>query len=307
MPDVESASARRVAGHAKLGRFGLGHSLLAWARCYLWTRDQALPMLAPRWRQLRLGPYLRGERDKRQYQAFFHYPGYVRGLRRAAWLALARSVNVEDRRVGGESPLRPELVVFRNDRENNTRYFRELFGRHEELRAELFRVTRPEHHPARPPASFIAMHVRRGDFQQVSEEQLRSGEGNARLPLHWYVAMLRGLRHHLGEGVSAVVFTDGSAEEVGALLAEPAVSLAPQRSAIHDLLSMSQALVLAGSASGMTMWGSFLGQVPRVSYPGQRKERLLVAVEAVDLEPECESAGEITAEFAASVRARMRT
>lgn len=296
---------RRTAAHAVLGRFGLGHSLLAWARAYLWARDHAVPMLAPRWRYLRIGPYLRRESDKRRYETLFRYDGYVRGARKAAWLLAARSVPIEE--IGDGVPpagRRPRVIVFRNDLRNNTRYFRELLGRHDELRQELLRVTRPEHRPPLAGRPFIGMHVRRGDFNEVSLEMLRAGEGNARLPVTWFVEMLRGLRRGFGRDLPAVVFTDGTPEEVSGLLAERAVSLAPRRSAIHDLLSMSQAAVIAGSASGMTMWGSFLGQVPRISFPGQRKERLITVDSSVELEPEWEHAADVTDDFCRYVAGR---
>src|SRR5439155_25961705 len=39
---------------------GLGTRLFAWARCALFSEFQLVPMLAPRWHAVRIGPLLRG-------------------------------------------------------------------------------------------------------------------------------------------------------------------------------------------------------------------------------------------------------
>ena len=52
-------------GYPEMGRTGLGHSLLAWARCVVWCEMTGAKMLAPRWLRIRIGPYLRGERQAR--------------------------------------------------------------------------------------------------------------------------------------------------------------------------------------------------------------------------------------------------
>jgi hypothetical protein len=119
--------------------------------------------------------------------------------------------------------------------------------------------------------------------------------------------MLRGLRRFLGNGVSAIVFSDGTQQELAPLLREPRVTRASDRSAIHDLLFMSEALVSIGSPSGLAMWGSFLGQVPRISFPGQRKERLIAGAGAIDPEPEWESGDEVNSEFCDFLMTRMKS
>src|ERR1700678_4492994 len=121
----------KLYGYAYLGRYGLGHSLLAWARCFLWCKDNNVAMLAPRWSYFRLGPYLRNEPDKRSYHKLFRKDTYVHGIRRA-WL-LGAPMGV--RRFAVEHASQAKLgrgttiAVFKNDNANNTRFFKVLFGR----------------------------------------------------------------------------------------------------------------------------------------------------------------------------------
>lgn len=53
-----------------------------------------------------------------------------------------------------------------------------------------------------------------------------------------------------------------------------------------DMLSLAQASALVASSSGFSLWGSFLGSVPRISYPGQAVSRYrTVAFPETEWEP----------------------
>src|SRR4028119_962252 len=57
--------------YPKLPKAGLGNMLLVWAQSAVFANINSLPIIAPTWGQLKLGPFLRGERDKRYYGNFF--------------------------------------------------------------------------------------------------------------------------------------------------------------------------------------------------------------------------------------------
>ena len=67
---------------AKVGHFGLCHSLLAWARAVVWASENNASIIAPSWLSIRgrIGPVVRGERDWRQYHKLFHFPNYITGI-----------------------------------------------------------------------------------------------------------------------------------------------------------------------------------------------------------------------------------
>ena len=292
-----------IVGYPVIGRFGLGHSLLAWARCFIWCSDNCVKMLAPTWGQIRLGPYIRGEADKRKYGSLFVSSGYVTGFHRLLYLVLAKRLSA-DKVKCIRAGFRPIAVEFRNDVRANTRFFCEIVGQNSEIRQELMRITRSQHVPnevCRQP--FIAVHVRRGDFAMAAgSTSLTSGGSNLRIPLDWFVDMLRALRRGLGHTMRAVVFTDGTASDVDKLLREADVTLESRKSAIHDILHMARSVVIISSGSGFSMWGSYLGEVPRICFPGQRKSRVLRGSD-VDLEPECLSFGGLDPRFLSVVKA----
>src|SRR5229473_2140179 len=68
---------------AILPRTGLGNRLFPWARCRVFSFTNNVPMLSPRWAQLKIGPLLRGESDLRLYfNLFKRGADDVRGIRK---------------------------------------------------------------------------------------------------------------------------------------------------------------------------------------------------------------------------------
>ena len=151
-------------GYADVGRFGLAHSLLAWARCTVWCEQMNAPMLAPIWLRVRIGPYLRRERDKREYFRLFSGADYVHDPRRALLLLTARKLAAETDLPQAPDPSgSPVVVVFRNGMtDGRPAYFHAIRDHSALLRDRLTRMTRPEFRPALPERPFIAAHVRLG-------------------------------------------------------------------------------------------------------------------------------------------------
>lgn len=277
-----------VLGHPIMVRAGLGHMLGAWARCVVWSKKHHVRMLAPQWFHLRVGPYLRREPDKRAYHRLFHSEGYVDGFPRALCLAFARRIGESHAADAWSSPptTEPTLVVFHEDHGLDC-----VRDEHPVLLAELLRITRRRYvDQAIIDDPFIGVHVRRGDFSSASTEtELRTGRKNLRTPVEWYATALTALRRALGEDKPARLFSDGTLDELRPLLGLPAVELMPTRSAITDILTLSQARVVLASGSGFSQWACFLGQMPTLWFPGQHHFRLRTGAEGADLEVEWEA------------------
>lgn len=262
-----------VFGYPKLVKAGLGHMLGAWGRCFLWCRQSQSQMIAPKWFQFRIGPYLRNEKDKRQYHKFFHSNGYIDGIWRL-WLL-----------GGGEKATEAEFDSFLWSKRTRIKVFyedtgfSELNGHHEILRNELIRITRPVFlHNAVVSEPAIGVHVRRGDFSTpVNSSVISTGKKNVQIPIEWYLDAIRTLRSDLGKRLPVRLFSDGDEDDLRPLLLEGEVILMPNRAAITDLFTMSQSNIFIGSGSGFSQWAAFLGQMPTIWHPGQRLERVLDA------------------------------
>jgi hypothetical protein len=277
---------RMIYGYPDVGRHGLGHSLLAWGRCQLWCRDQEATPLAPRWLRLRVGPWLRRERDKRNYFLLFRTGNAVGGLRRT-WI-LATTRQVDESEAASLDPGEPAVVVFRSLPDNDIkRDFAALRGGGPWLRKQLEAMTLPRYLPqGAATGRHIAMHVRMGDFPTATPDEVASGQQNVRTGVDWFLDALHSLREAMGEAIPAIVYSDGEEEELAPLLRLPSVVRAPPQAAVTDMLSIARADALIGSGSGFSIWGSLLGDVPRLSAPGQQRARALVDMDAeIELPP----------------------
>lgn len=295
---------RNLFGYAVPGRYGLGHSLLAWARCFLWCQDNKVPMLAPRWFYFRLGPYLRHEMDKRSYHTLFRRDAYIHGAHRLWLLRIAKQFEPH-REAEAKLERGTRIVVFENDSANNERFFQNIFGRSEAVHSELLRIARPNQiPPMNMRAPFIGIHVRMGDFTRVSDPSTLRTMRNVQLPIEWYRDILLSIRKTTGRDLEARIFSDGSAESLRPLLELPNVSLANPRSALFDILELSRATAMVSSGSGFSMWAAYLGQIPRICFPNQRRQHVVTPSEAIDLEPECATGEDIPANFIAHIADR---
>lgn len=301
-------SADRVAqpglyAYAALGRFGLAHSLGAWGRATVWAERHGASMVAPFWLRPRLGPYLRRERDKREYFRQFHAGDAISGLRRLWLLAHLPRTDVGTGWPDIDSlPSSPQLVVFPNKVMGNEDSFHQLRDEGAFLRRKLLAITRPRHVPDSLPSDSVALHVRMGDFRAAPISDILGASRNVVLPLNWFSDRLQALRTALGRPVPGIIYSDGSDAELAPLLALPAVERAPRREAIGDLLAMGHSAVVISSGSNFSLWGSFLGGAARLCHPAQ-----MLAQMYSDPHREIESAAgsPIPASFLDAVDARL--
>jgi hypothetical protein len=274
--------------------------MLAWARCHVWCARNGFEMLAPNWRHLRIGPYLRREIDKRAYHRLFTFPDYITGIRREFLLATlpkvyAGSADLDSVCEGNGR----KLIVFQNlVSGNEERYFGEIVGLEKQVRGALVRMTKPRYLPCVGSEAHIAIHIRMGDFsERATADALRQGAKNSRIAVKWYADILKELRRRLGVMVPARLYSDGPDHELSPILELDWVRQAPLAPAVTDLLSISAAKLLISSGSGFSFWGAYLGHVPRINFPGQRMYRVLGGQGDLDLEPECESVAELSDAF----------
>ena len=96
----------------------------------------------------------------------------------------------------------------------------------------------------------IGVHVRLGDFHQ-----------HQRVPLAWYVAMIRKIRLATAVQVPVAVASDGSDADLAELLRVPGVQRL-NSNAVVDMFSLAQSKVILASNSTFSAWAAFLGHVP---------------------------------------------
>lgn len=256
----------KLYGYPSLMKAGLGNMLFTWADCYLWCKDHNAEMIAPFWTKLRIGPYLRKEKDKRSYHRLFNSQDQISGYKRLFLLPTVQTLNYEQ---FDESslPVKDTIVKF-----TSMECMGRLAGRHEEIKRALVGMTRPEYLPAPSCEPFVAVHVRLGDY---ALSNVPSPTWTSRLPIEWYVAALHKVREILGVNLKTVVFSDGQDSELAPLLCLPNVSRSLYKEAITDILALAQASIIIGSCSTFSTWGVYLsGNASTIWHSGRRPAKI---------------------------------
>lgn len=255
------------AGFARVGGAGLGNLLLSWARAAVLAHRLDVPMIAPVWTTLKIGPLLRGERDARIYAKLFRAePDALAGLAKVkAFAGSRRMVRFVDPELVQASGPRT-LYVPEPDR-IAPEYFAGITGYRDLIVDRLMNMTRPEIFArlSRLPAADAAVHVRLGDFAPNPDGVLTA---NTRLPLSWYANRMAAMRTALGPDTCFTIFSDGSPEELAPLLEQPGVTLQQGEIALVDIYSLARARALIGSFSTFSMWAAYIGGMPALWHPG---------------------------------------
>lgn len=256
-----------------VGRSGLGNCLFPWARANAFAHKHGLPILAPSWSRIRLGPYIRREYDKRRYGNFFNNEGYISGLKRASALVISHSISEYDAvrhfPAGQTRKGFDTLVVF----EGLGDYFTPLLPHHGLIRQRLWTMTRPalKSLSLSLTTHFFAAHVRRGDVVLPYHPESKVAQHVQCTPIDWFAKTIAKVRKfNQYDHIPFLIFTDGSAAQVASLLEHKNVMLAPKAVSIVDLFRLSRAsLLLASGYSTFSMWASFLGGMPTIYAPGK--------------------------------------
>lgn len=242
--------------YGKTTRAGLGNELFPIIRAALIAHDRGVAEIEPVWIRPRLGPIIRGERDKRRYHQLFRRPGARAIAVRALVLLAAQRFDESHDRVRRGLPGHGVTVV-----KGMGRCFEDFRGRRQLVLSILeSRSRRPCPRQSSPNA---AMHVRLGDFSGATNGGVIAR--NESTSMEWFVDVAVAITDC---GLPVSVFSDGKEAELAPLLSLPLVSRAPTGTALSDMLDMSGHVLIVGSGSTFTAWGAFLQDRPLLLFPG---------------------------------------
>lgn len=261
--------------YPQLPRAGLGNMLLVWARAVLFAEINSIPVVAPTWGQIRVGPYLRCERDKRYYANLFSHKNYV-SIFRYFMTKIARKQLYYNYAISKVDLSKLEfqgigchLFIF-NSIPHWSDYFRDLKEHQRFIKQRLLSSIRPSVFRSifNRPAPEIGIHIRMGDFMVLQNGDNFTKLGNVRTPISWYIKVIYALRAIAGYDVTVTIFSDGHDDELYELLKLPKVSRSPSASALSDMLTLSRSkLLITSSGSTFSSWASYLGQCPTIWHP----------------------------------------
>ncbi len=198
----------------KLPDAGLGNQLFPLLHAYLFARLNNLPVIVVGYHRLKIGPYLRGEKNKRTYNGFFCFQKNAIGeysdrVRIRNWEKKARVVTEPEVREMDAGELKNKVFVFEQVAD-----YDDYFGRLKEHRQQVKDILDSLVHPAikkklnHLETPVIGIHVRMGDFRKLTTgEEYKSG--HVRTPQAYFVKCIRKIREMNGNYLPVTIFTDG--------------------------------------------------------------------------------------------------
>jgi hypothetical protein len=249
----------------RLSGSGLGNAFYNYFQAVALADRSSATVIVPPWFSVKIGPILRRQSGKRFYLGMFRgYRGEIHGLYKL-WILLTRFRNRNVVEVDGSRPVKLAKGALNIVTVNGKFTFEGLYPHRDAIRQRILGIIKDPVPPGHcwGQGAFIAVHVRMGEFVQVSDANvLTGGQSNVRIPLAWYAVLVSKLRARYPQ-MPVSIFSDGLEQELAPLL-ESGATLYRSGSDITDLLAMSSASILVGSNSTYSRWAAFLGDMPSI-------------------------------------------
>lgn len=239
----------------------------------VFARLNNLPLIVTGYQTLKIGPYLRREKSKRDYSRYFDFQKGLVG----AWIDHLKVRRLKKRMTIVEAP---DLVRLDDTGKNKLYNFtakihwRDFFSglkEHRPLVIDLFwKLLRDEIREEldRIPAPFIGVHVRMGDFRKLKPAEKFRSVGGVRTPEQYFIDIINAIRKAGGRDFPVTVFTDGYRHELPDLFRLPRISMAEDNKDIIDMLLLSRSKIIVASAgSTFSYWSGFLSDAPLIMHP----------------------------------------
>ncbi|RJX21283.1 MAG: glycosyl transferase [Desulforudis sp.] len=253
--------------YVKLPRAGLGNRLFVLAKGIIYSKLHDTPLLVDGLAGFSIGPYLRGEKVKRNYHGYFDikHNGWCR--RKIIYYLFNHVVEPEiSNSIDWIHASR--LYLFKNiphwsDLFKDIREYREV------VRVNLLNIISKKYLElaAKNETPVVGIHIRMGDFRKLGQSENFAKVGAVRTPLSYFTRLINLIREIHGSALPVTIFSDGFECELSDILSLPQVKLAGRNSDIVDMLLMSKSrLIVTSAGSTFGQWAGFLSDSPVVHH-----------------------------------------
>ncbi len=264
----------------RLGGAGLGNLLFTWSRVIAASEKHNSKLIWPTWPSIKIGPWLRHEKDKRTYVGLFANNSHMcGGIKKYLKLCFGKKIHTKNLdEVKWDSIGENEVIIY-EDFNLAPGAFQMNFNGTREYRDKIADIIysnlgkKGKKAMAFDASNAICVHVRLGDFAKTTSA-IDTGKNNMRIQINWYVSVVNKLREAAGWSVPVFVFSDGTDEELKALLSLPDTKRMTFGNSISDIVGLSRSPIMISSGSSFSLWARFLGNCSSISYPNQIKDRV---------------------------------
>lgn len=256
----------------KLPNAGLGNQLFPLMKAKVFADLNQMPLIVTNYHQLKIGPWLRNDRSKRNYNGFFNFQKNI--FREIVDKSKVRRFD------NGLQRIEPEVKKIPNDLPGSsyffsamphyTKYFEELNGYRDLVKQLLYEMLSPKTEEKianlKPPA--IGVHIRMGDFKRPAEGEELGKRGNLRTPEEYFINMIESIREVHSSDLEVSVFSDSMRNDLPNIFKLPNIKMIEGNNDLVDLLLLSKSKIIVASASStFSYWAGFLSDAPIIMHP----------------------------------------
>lgn len=254
----------------KLPKAGLGNQLFPLMHALVFAKLNRLPVIITGYHGIKLGPWIRREKRKRNYRGYFTFEksriGEWRDRLQVKRLRKTNETVVEPEVTPlPDTELQDKLFLFSETGDYHD-YFRRLKAHRQEVIDLLYSVIQSsiiaELNEKEMPV--IGVHIRMGDFRPLQEGETYQS-GHVRPPQSLFVELINNIRQVNGKDLAVTIFTDGYRKELQQILSLKNTVVMDNNYDLIDLLLLSKSqLIIPTQASTFSAWGVFLSEAPAV-------------------------------------------
>lgn len=250
--------------YCKIPKGGLGNKLFVISHALIFRKLTGSKIYFIKHFELKIGPYIRNEKNKRRYQNYFSFKSYY--FSASYWLLKKENIITEP--IFNSNYNGHENFIFK-ELPHWTSFFEKIRPYRDLCKIELFNALSEQNKIRINSLDIIdvAIHIRLGDFKKLNEYDDFSKVGATRTPKEYFLDNIKKIKASHPSFVFHI-FTDGYESELDWILGEENIFLIKSINDIVDLYQMSKSKILITSAgSTYSYWAGFLGECQIIQHP----------------------------------------
>jgi hypothetical protein len=262
----------------KLPKAGLGNQLFPLMRAYTFAHLNKLPVFVTNYHQVKLGPWLRREKNKRNYRGFFTFQKNRIAAQFDKWKIKRYTKNNLEIEPGIKQVEAGALCsYFFSAIPHYTNRFEGLNENRNLVIGLFWKIISPavKERIEQLPVPCIGVHIRMGDFRKLKSGEEFGEVGTVRTPESYFIDIIKSIRKIHGTDLPVSVFTDGLKTELKQLFLLNNVAMIEGSNDLEDMILLGKSKIIVTSAgSTFSYWAAFISEAAIISHPAYANIRI---------------------------------
>ena len=255
----------------KLPKAGIGNQLFPLMHSIIFAEINNLPLIITGYYQLKIGPFIRREKTKRNYLGYYNFQKnigyYIIDLFKIAYLKF-RFEQIHEPSICSIQQTENKVYVF-HKLPSISDYFIHLRNYRTLTINSFWSILHPGIIKMINNNKWynIGVHIRMGDFKKLSNNELYIG-GHVRTPEKYFIDTINQIRNKLNRDETVAIYTDGYRSEFNELLTTSNLVFIEGNPDIVDLVCLSKSkIIITSPSSTFSYWAAFLSDAKIVQHP----------------------------------------